>query len=1079
MQHNLNRLLSLLLVLAMVFSLTGLSAGALELEPQEEASPSDTLEPDSSPEDADPLPPEDPVLPEELTQAPTQEPTQTPTEEPTQAPAEEPTRTPTEENAPEEPATDEAPSLPDDGDEEEEYVSLPEEDRAPEEQLYDYLSWEAAQNLDSHVSDRSQYGVCDHMEGPIAALAKSLIPGLKSIAEGSRASAILEVTHNDFGLFSWSAEDLGLDTLVVEGTDTVTNEAKSIIKAKIDNQQLLSGLCTDLPYHLFWFNKTSKKVAGRSTPISAMGITKYVNAYEVNGQYRAYLRKVTVKFLVADEYAVSDTEYFTVDTAKCTAATVAADAAAGIVNAAADLNALEKLLYYKDAICARVSYNFSATNGASYGNPWQLIWVFDDDATTNVVCEGYSKAFQFLCDLSDLGQVQVRTVTGYLKKNNDANSAHMWNVVQMEDGLNYLADVTNCDTGMSGYPDRLFLAGASTGTVWEGYTVSGLPYYYRTINSMLYTDQELTLSPSSYVFYRLSDCTLSESNPDLVYNGQYQTPSFTLKRGNDLLLPGTDYSVHCTNNLNAGTASYTITGRGHYVGQMSGTFPISALDLADATVTAPAVTYTGSPQSPAVTVSNQGAVLPEGDYTLSFTPQKKAGTYTFTVSGKSPNCTGTATGSFTIQKASQNISVTGKPSLTAGESLTLRVKGNLAPVTFSSDNTTIATVNANGVVSARYPGTATIVVKAQDENHEAATVTHTIQVNPISLESAVVTLNPAARLTYTGSPVTPAFSVTCKGETLVRGRDFTTAWFNNVNAGTAMLTVTGRSKYTSSAKITFTIQKASQNIKVKVPSSTLTVGQSCAISVSGNRTSLTYTSSNPSVATVNSRGVVTGKKYGSVTITVQAAGSNYLTVTKQVPLNIRNPIPELTSLENQPNGMRLRWKRSAGAVCYRILCKAEGGNWKGVGYSTGTSFLATTSNGKTPLKSGVRYTFTVRCVAASGTTTFTSDYSRTGLSRVYAPGVSIRTLKSPKAGTVSLTWNTVSNISGYQVQYSEQQDFSSDVRQVSISGACRNVFTRSTLLSGKTYYFRLRTFVNVDGKRCPSAWSKVKSLTIR
>ena len=30
----------------------------------------------------------------------------------------------------------------------------------------------------------------------------------------------------------------------------------------------------------------------------------------------------------------------------------------------------------------------------------ELIWVFDGDSSTNVVCEGYAKAFQYLCDLS-------------------------------------------------------------------------------------------------------------------------------------------------------------------------------------------------------------------------------------------------------------------------------------------------------------------------------------------------------------------------------------------------------------------------------------------------------------------------------------------------------------------------------------------------------------------------------------------------------------------------------------------------------------------------------------------------------
>ena len=58
------------------------------------------------------------------------------------------------------------------------------------------------------------------------------------------------------------------------------------------------------------------------------------------------------------------------------------------------------------------------------------------------VCEGYSKAFQYLCDLSSFkDKVECHSVSGV------TSGPHMWNVVAMEDGYNYLVDVTNCDEG--------------------------------------------------------------------------------------------------------------------------------------------------------------------------------------------------------------------------------------------------------------------------------------------------------------------------------------------------------------------------------------------------------------------------------------------------------------------------------------------------------------------------------------------------------------------------------------------------------------------------------------------------------
>lgn len=63
--------------------------------------------------------------------------------------------------------------------------------------------------------------------------------------------------------------------------------------------------------------------------------------------------------------------------------------------------------------------------------------------------------------------------------------------------------------------------------------------------------------------------------------------------------------------------------------------------------------------------------------------------------------------------------------------------------------------------------------------------------------------------TYTGSPVTPAVSVTLKnGTQLMKDRDYTLAYTNHTNAGTATVTVTGIGNYIGTAKKTFVISKA-------------------------------------------------------------------------------------------------------------------------------------------------------------------------------------------------------------------------------------------------------------------------------
>ena len=60
---------------------------------------------------------------------------------------------------------------------------------------------------------------------------------------------------------------------------------------------------------------------------------------------------------------------------------------------------------------------------------------------------------------------------------------------------------------------------------------------------------------------------------------------------------------------------------------------------------------------------------------------------------------------------------------------------------------------------------------------------------------------------WTGSQVTPEVTVKLDGKTLTKGTDYTVAYANNVSAGTATVTITGKRDYTGTVKKTFTIKK--------------------------------------------------------------------------------------------------------------------------------------------------------------------------------------------------------------------------------------------------------------------------------
>ena len=172
---------------------------------------------------------------------------------------------------------------------------------------------------------------------------------------------------------------------------------------------------------------------------------------------------------------------------------------------------------YRQKICELVSYNDdAATGGYPYGDPWQLIYVFDGDDSTNVVCEGYSKAFKYLCDLSAFtNDITCSLVTGRMAGGTGAGP-HMWNVVAIGDS-NYLVDVTNCDTGTVGEPNKLFLCGVTEIEAAKKYKAnvgSGVTYEYddETIGNFYPT--ELTLSSTPYTPSGAATPLLGDVNRD-------------------------------------------------------------------------------------------------------------------------------------------------------------------------------------------------------------------------------------------------------------------------------------------------------------------------------------------------------------------------------------------------------------------------------------------------------------------------------------------------------------------------------------------------------------------------------------
>jgi len=85
---------------------------------------------------------------------------------------------------------------------------------------------------------------------------------------------------------------------------------------------------------------------------------------------------------------------------------------------------------------------------------------------------------------------------------------------------------------------------------------------------------------------------------DVVYNGAAQEPDVTVTIGGKTLTEGKDYTIAFANNINAGTATVTVTSAGDYEGEIVKTFEIKKADSSiDVYPKANKLTYNGEAQT--------------------------------------------------------------------------------------------------------------------------------------------------------------------------------------------------------------------------------------------------------------------------------------------------------------------------------------------------------------------------------------------------------------------------------------------------------------------------------------------------
>jgi len=404
---------------------------------------------------------------------------------------------------------------------------------------------------------------------------------IRKIAAGEREET--EILYPGYLLLGdkteFTAADLGEKEIIRYGRLTEEAEEAFFDLFDCDFRRILDSLVADLPYDLYWYDSVTH---GCSAGMTTEGfgdenlMTIVFTDYD-GEQIRKVVRYPVIHFAfsVSADYRAGDVGGYYVDAGKTGAARKAAERAKMIVQGASKRTDLEKLEAYCQVICGLADYNETISGdyvNEGHANPWQVINVFDGDPATKTLCAGYARAFQLLCDLTEFDSPEIRcyTVTG--RRNGDW---HMWNVVHMDDGKNYLADITSCDGAVMMNTEG-FLQGLDKE---EGEA----SYQYDNRTVAMYDVAELELSGTDYgdpstdggeqVAYVTPVVKLVKKS--FAWTGEEVHPEIMVRAGDAEQLTPAEYIVSYDRTpVDAGEYEVRVTLKGHLRGTGTAAFRI-------------------------------------------------------------------------------------------------------------------------------------------------------------------------------------------------------------------------------------------------------------------------------------------------------------------------------------------------------------------------------------------------------------------------------------------------------------------------------------------------------------------------
>ena len=539
--------------------------------------------------------------------------------------------------------------------------------------------------------------------------------------------------------------------------------------------------------------------------------------------------------------------------------------------------------------------------------------------------------------------------------------------------------------------------------------------------------------------------------------------------GKKYYLNASSYTVKYENNKNVGTANVTVTGAGSYSGELKGTFKILPRDIAGATVitSQKSYGYTGKEIKPevAVTLSDGTGLIFGTDYTVSYEDNTDIGTATVNVTGRG-NYTGKAKGSFGIGADIKDAEI-----VLSMDQYIYSGRRNTPKATVVFAGKTLVenvdyTISYEDCIDA---GTARVVVSGK--GNYGGTAEKTFEIARKGITGANVTI-PQECYEYISKEIRPEATVTLSdGTVLKNATEYIVDYTDNIEVGTATITVKGNGNYIGYATKSFTIIEAKKDdgSETKPGDGSETKPGDGSETKPGDGSE---TKPGDGSETKPGDGSETKPGDGSET----KPGDSGKTEPGDVPAIITVNKTTISKVENKATGVKLTWKKVSDATGYVVYRKNLGSkSWKKIKIVKGAS-KNTYTDSTVKSKHGTVYSYRIESYKSVNGQTAKAVSKEKKILRLTAP--TKLKIANQKGRKLSVTWKKQKKISGYQIQYSTGKAFAKGTKMTNIVKSSDKAVIKK-LKKGKTYYVRIRSYQKSGSKKTYSAWSSYTKVKIK